>query len=495
MGLDGLARSAHVGVALQSGVALRSLAAVLIVALAPHAAESQRSSAFSLPGRLSALLIGTDTYGASREWARLSSPVLDATTIAKSLANDFAFDTTVVRNATKDDIIRAIVSQGKRAEGPDDWTLVFVASHGYFDDERGQGYLVFRDSKPRGDDVSRSSYLSLSELRGIVEGYKAGHVMLVIDACYAGTIDPDIRSGTDRGERASGSNRREVESSLLRRSQYRSRQYLTSGGKEYVPDGRPGAHSPFAGVLIGALRQASIEAQPLTFSQIVGRMAESAIEPLPRHNAFRGHEPGGDFILVPRSFVTSLATQSMPNSLQRDAPASRGANDVPVRRTDGAPISSGGTPSGGPVTAAAAAFSVLVTTDVRTDGRAAGDTEALKGLVHSAVQAAFVQRGVARVLAASDGSADGPCAPAARGAGRCVEVAVAVTWQVANNRQTVLVTLTAMLRSTKQVLATEAGRAGPYTLDVPVERVAERAATSRLPAFVEAVLAAAGAAR
>ena len=108
---------------------MRLVISVALCALLPAGALGQSAPAFRLPGKSTALLIGTDTYGANREWPRLSSPVLDATTIARSLAGDFGFDTTVVRNATKDDIVRAIVAQGKRAEGSDDWSFVFIAAH------------------------------------------------------------------------------------------------------------------------------------------------------------------------------------------------------------------------------------------------------------------------------------------------------------------------------------------------------------------------------
>ncbi|MGQ0764852.1 MAG: caspase family protein [Gemmatimonadota bacterium] len=442
----------------------------LAVALSTAPAQRTGTSQFSLPGRNVALLIGTDLYSATREWARLSSPVLDATTIARSLAGDFRFDTTVVRNATKDEVIRAIVDHGKRATSADDWSLVFIAAHGYFDDDRSQGYLVFRDSRPRDSDVSRSSYLSLTELRGIVEGFRAGHVLLVIDACYAGTIDPDIRFGTDRSERTTSG---DITSSLLRRSQYKSRIYLTSGGKEYVPDGRPGAHSPFAASLLGALREASSDGRALTFSQIVGYMAERGLEPLPRHNVFRGHEPGGDFVLVPRSFSASAPARPMV-AVDEPAPTRGSVNPAPSRPPPPRPSSVAGR-------------QVVLRVEVTAGRDNRSDAADARAAVASRVHAALVERGFSSIHQAAAGSVTtGACA--GRQA-RCVTVTLRVTPTIANNRQTVDVSYLAVANDTEQTLAAETGRAGPFAMDVPSNRVVERAVDSKLSTFLDALVA------
>lgn len=460
---------------------------LVLWSLVPALAVGQGSQAFQLPGKNAALLIGTDAYAAAAEWPRLSSPVFDATTIAKALAGDFSFDTTVVRNATKSEVINAIVNHGKRAAADDDWSLIFIAAHGYFDDDRSQGYLVFRDSKPRAEDVGRNTYLSLTELRAIVEGFKAGHVMLVIDACYAGTIDPDIRFGTDRAERA-GPGAREMVSSLMRRSQYRSRIYLTSGGKEYVPDGRPGAHSPFAAALIGALRKASIDGRALTFNQIVGHMAASAVEPLPRHNVFRGHEPGGDFILLPKSFVAG------PSAIASNAAADE--HPTPAR---GARTSREESPPAGVRRAAGGASlaSVLVKVEF-SDARSGLGSAHIPELVGTKVRSAFQARGVATVIgvdARTNGFATAQSPPncaqnATVSQGHCVEVTASVSRSiVGGSRHSVSVVLSARSRQTGQSLGSGDGRTNPYAMEIPLDRLVERAIDAALPGFVTAVLA------
>jgi hypothetical protein len=444
--------------------------------LASTALAQSEAQSFRLPGKSVALLIGTDTYNATNEWARLSSPVLDASTIAKTLAADFSYDTTVVRNATKSEVIRRIVEHGKSASSNDDWSFIFIAAHGYFDEERSQGYLVFRDSRPRQDDVARSTYLSLTELRGIVEGFRAGHVMLVIDACYAGTIDPDIRFGTDRAARAG---RPEVEESLLRRAQYRSRMYLTSGGKEYVPDGRPGAHSPFAAALLGALRQASNEGAALTFNQILGHMAAAAVQPLPRHNNFRGHEPGGDFLLVPKSFAGAVASGKAAARLERASEVPRGGD----RRE------SSGNPE--PSRAAASRALLFVGVDYSDAQARAAESGQVLELVRGKIAQAFKDQGV-QAAAGADAAALSAEDKKRCDSGMCVDVTANVARTVSAGRQTITVTLNARSRSTSRLLGSATARDGPRLLDVPSDRMVERAVDKALAEFVGSVLATLG---
>ena len=65
-----------------------------------------------------------------------------------------------------------------------------------------------------------------------------------------------------------------------------------------------------------------------------------------------------------------------------------------------------------------------------------------------------------------------------------------ITQTLANNRQTAQATLTATWATSKQLLTSQTGRAGPFALDVPPERVTERAVSSVLTEFVDAVLGA-----
>jgi hypothetical protein len=113
-----------------------------------------------------------------------------------------------------------------------------------------------------------------------------------MDVCFGGTFDPHIASA--RGE---------SESDLAARAHFikrklnsKTRLYLTSGGKEYVPDGRPGQHSPFARKFLEALGSFGGADRILTYKEILS-IIESVV-PEPRYGEFGDNQPGSDFIFI-----------------------------------------------------------------------------------------------------------------------------------------------------------------------------------------------------
>ena len=82
---------------------------------------------------------------------------------------------------------------------------------------------------------------------------------------------------------------------IKRKMGRKTRLYMTSGGKEYVPDGIPGRHSPFASKFINALDRMGGEDKILTYGEI-----KSIIEkliPRPRGGTF-GSKSDGDFLFI-----------------------------------------------------------------------------------------------------------------------------------------------------------------------------------------------------
>ena len=78
--------------------------------------------------------------------------------------------------------------------------------------------------------------------------------------------------------------------------QYNTRRYLTSGGKEYVPDGRPGEHSPFARKCLEALRSDGGLDGILTFGEFYTFVEKAT--PEPRTGEFGDNQPGSDFLFI-----------------------------------------------------------------------------------------------------------------------------------------------------------------------------------------------------
>ena len=236
-----------------------------------------------------ALVFGTNEYD---EWGDLTNPIFDAEAIAEELETMYGFEVDLILNATKSDIEQKIYSLYERSYMENDQVLIFYAGHGQFNELTKQGYLVPKDGKL--NDPIGSSYYSYSNLRDLVDGIPSEHVMLMLDACFGGTFDQDIARAGSRGQdNADLASNAEF---IKRKLRFKSRVYLTSGGKEYVKDGRPGQHSPFARQFLEALRSYGGSNGILTKAELKGYM--EVLDQMPRMGDFGSYEPGSDFLFV-----------------------------------------------------------------------------------------------------------------------------------------------------------------------------------------------------
>jgi len=201
-------------------------------------------------GKDYALLIATDEYA---NWRKLDKPINDAETIAKELKEFYGFEIDVekdfLRNPKRRDVLDALTRIKARKYQPDDQRFIFIAGHGHFAEEPVKaGYLVFADTLSSAEDPYFDSFLEHAKLRQVLDQLGCKHIFVIIDACFGGTFDEEVamRGGGDKPKYADATNME----FLWRKMQFKIRRYLTSGGKEYVPDGRKGYHSPFASKFI-----------------------------------------------------------------------------------------------------------------------------------------------------------------------------------------------------------------------------------------------------
>ena len=238
-------------------------------------------------GKSYALLIATDEYD---EWEKLNNPTHDAQTIAQELKDYYNFETELLLNPRKDQLMLKLKEYARRNYEPNDQLFIFIAGHGHFDEVFQEGFIVTKDSKK--DDDGVTSYLSHSNLRTVVNNIKAKHIFLVMDVCFGGTFDPIIAR---RGGETDNNQISKAEF-VARKMRFKTRRYLSSGGKEYVPDGRAGQHSPFARKVLEALRSYGGNDGILTINEIISQV--EALQPEPRSGEFGDNEPGSDFIFI-----------------------------------------------------------------------------------------------------------------------------------------------------------------------------------------------------
>ncbi len=242
-------------------------------------------------GRDYALIIVTDDY---EHWGDLNNPINDGITIAKELEETYGFQTEILKNPTRTELYGILRNYNKKAFADDDQLFVFIAGHGEFDDVFSEGYLVTTDSKMN-DDI-KESYVSHSNLRTIINNIPCNHILLTMDVCFGGTFDPFVANGRGSVNTSSYSGDDERQKFIERKMKYDTRRYLTSGGKEYVPDGRPGHHSPFATRFLAGLRSKGGDDGIVTFNELFNYLETAT--PAPTQGQFGRNQPGSDFLFI-----------------------------------------------------------------------------------------------------------------------------------------------------------------------------------------------------
>ncbi|MBY0434445.1 MAG: caspase family protein, partial [Cyclobacteriaceae bacterium] len=224
-------------------------------------------------------------------WNDLVNPIDDATTIAGLLKEKYGFEVRIVQDPDHETVFEVLAEYLNRKYKPQDQLMIFFAGHGFFDETFGEGYVVAKNSLE--NDKSRTTYISHNRLRSVINNIPCEHIFLAMDVCFGGTFDPVIARARSAETYAEQS---ETEF-LVRKLSYKTRKYLTSGGKEYVSDGVAGKHSPFALRIIQALKEnGGGKDRVLTISEIKTYVEKLPNEP--RFGSFGDDNPASDFVFV-----------------------------------------------------------------------------------------------------------------------------------------------------------------------------------------------------
>jgi hypothetical protein len=235
-----------------------------------------------------ALFFATDQYD---HWSDLVNPIEDAHSLGDILKKKYGFEVEIVENANIEDVFIKLGDYSQRKFKPQDQVMIFFAGHGYFDETFGEGFVVAKNSLE--NDKAKTTYISHNRLRGVINNIPTDHIFLAMDVCFGGTFDPLI--ARSRGETSSETSESEF---LVRKLSYKTRKYLTSGGKEYVSDGIPGKHSPFTLRLLQALNEPGSD-RILTLNELKGFVEK--LVPEPRFGSFGEDANASDFVFISKN--------------------------------------------------------------------------------------------------------------------------------------------------------------------------------------------------
>jgi len=234
-----------------------------------------------------ALIFATDQYD---NWPDLINPVFDSKAIGDELSRTYGYAVEIVENPTQEQILKKLREYIEKQYKPLDQLFIFFAGHGNYDQTFNEGYLVPREALIKDD--GKTSYLSYNRLRSVVNNIPCEHIFLTMDVCFGGTFDQSLAS--DDGFRTENTALDFITKKLM----YKTRKFLTSGGKQYVSDGIRGQHSPFTRALLEALRSGGGKDGILTLSEISPFVQKLKVAP--RTGEFGDNAPGSDFIFVSR---------------------------------------------------------------------------------------------------------------------------------------------------------------------------------------------------
>lgn len=251
-----------------------------------------------------ALIFATDTYA---YWPHLENPIADANAVNETLTTLFGFSVEEVKNASSEQILAKLTEYLHRSFQPQDQLLIFFSGHGFFDNDLGQGFIVAADSPRPLQDPGHQHLLAHDTIMHYVNRIPSRHVVMVLDACFAGTLDRRIAEGSVRGDPAEDFYSRATLPELLQRKRMkRTRRYFASGGKDFVPDGTPGHHSPFMSAFLLTLNQNADRKGYVTLEDI--QQGLNTVIPEPRWGDIQDdNEPGADFLLLTPTALRQLS--------------------------------------------------------------------------------------------------------------------------------------------------------------------------------------------
>jgi tetratricopeptide (TPR) repeat protein len=231
-------------------------------------------------------------------WTDLTNPLDDAKSIGDILKENFGYEVNIIPNPSKKTIAEKLSTIRRFNYGPNDQLLVFFAGHGLYDTVFG-GYYVCPESQRAENDQEYDTYYPQQKIADLLEASSCKNVFLVMDVCFGGKMFDK----TEKHEYKNVNDGYNIspEEFIKRQLQIPCRQFLTSGGNNYVADGVAGNHSPFASRFLAALEDAAVTKDYITASEIMDylrtmRTVGNDKKSFPRYGFFGG-DKDGEFVI------------------------------------------------------------------------------------------------------------------------------------------------------------------------------------------------------
>jgi uncharacterized caspase-like protein len=246
--------------------------------------DTKAKVASELEGHYFALVIGINNY---QHLPKLTTATPDAQAVAALLHNQYGFQITVLVDATRDQITKALNDYRHNLD-ENASLLIYYAGHGIYDKEADKAYWLPVDA----DRDDTSHWIMADEITTEVKVIPARHVLIISDSCYSGGMTREIAPSFTQQDRE-----RFLEKMVLGKS----RTLMSSGALEPVSDIGGNGHSAFTGALLQALTATSdsVFSAGGIFDQYIQVSVAGRSEQTPQYVPVRnsGHDYG-DFVFV-----------------------------------------------------------------------------------------------------------------------------------------------------------------------------------------------------
>ena len=266
-----------------------------------------------------AIFFANQDYSGSNTFSDLKHPFREVEEIERILTDEFEFKSLIYRDLNNDSIVSVLNGLKNRKFGDQAQLLLYFSGHGDFHEDLVQGYYV-----PKGDGNYENSF-SLDPLPKILNLIDCKHILLAIDACYSGAVDPKIalelvqkgqrgrnieEENTSRSSFAGleGSGRPEFKMDanqiIFAQLEKKSRLYMSSGRNGLTPD-----NSHFAATIIKGLENAYRGTEGFcTYEDLVAGL--SHVTPVTYSERLLGDDGGGFIFLAKRQADSRQVTKS-----------------------------------------------------------------------------------------------------------------------------------------------------------------------------------------
>ena len=235
----------------------------------------------NVEGKYYALIIGVNDYmnGSIND---LNGPIADAERLYKILIRKYTFevgDVQFLKNPKRIELIIALDDISNKITDKDN-LLIFYAGHGYWDEAREFGYWLPADATTQ----NTANWFRNSTLKSYIATIKAKNILLISDACFAGSIFR-TRSISD------------VSKEVADLYNIPARKAMTSGNLKEVPDNSVFLKYLSMNLLNNSKKFISAEELFKKFQQAVINNTNNE----PQYGTIKNTgDQGGDFIFIKR---------------------------------------------------------------------------------------------------------------------------------------------------------------------------------------------------